>query len=168
LHFVRLREWIETFRFLHERARAGQLAESEIAAYHELREDFASLLLAGQCLTVSPGQTARSTLRAVRPLPLELTLGKGVQHTATLDLSAGGFSTFLPVPLAAGELIAFSLGLTTGALRGRARVVSVLDEGNAYRVSFKGEGVGAVDSERMETEVLDAALQQFDFFAAHT
>jgi hypothetical protein len=166
---VRLREWIETFRFLHEKARVGRLAEGEVAAYHELREDFAALLLAGQCLTAVPGQTARSALRAVRPLPLELTLASGLQRTATLDLSAGGFSTFVPVTLRPDEVIAFSVGLATGALRGKARVVSILDEGTSYRVSFKLEGVSSADAERMETEVLDAALQQFEFFAAqHT
>jgi hypothetical protein len=163
---VRLREWIETFRFLHEKARSGRLAEAEVAAYHELREDFASLLLAAQCLTVAPGQTARGALRAVRPLSLELTaVASGTQRTATLDLSAGGFSTFVPVPLGAGELVGFSLGLSSGALRGRARVVNILDEGTSYRVSFKLDGVSHADSERMETEVLDAALQQFEFFA---
>jgi hypothetical protein len=165
---VRLREWIETFRFLHEKARAGRLAEGEMAAYHELREDFAALLLAGQCLTVAPGQTARASLRAVRPLALELRVPSGLQRSATLDLSAGGFSTFVPVAVRAGEQLEFSLGLTTGPMRGRARVVSVLDEGTSYRVSFRFEGLAAEEVERVMTEVLDVALQQFEFFAAHT
>ena len=165
---VRLREWIETFRFLHEKARNGRLAEAEIAAYHELREDFAQLLLAAQCLTVAPGQTARGSMRAVRPLPLELLLASGRQRTATLDMSAGGFSTFVPVTMRAGEVVAFVLTLNTGELRGRARVVSVMDEGTSYRISFKLEGVSAADAERMETEVLDTALQQFEFFASHS
>jgi hypothetical protein len=165
---VRLREWIETFRFLHEKARAGRLAESEVASYHELREDFAQLLLAGQCLTVGPGQTARTSLRAVRPLALELTLASGVQRSATLDLSAGGFSTFVPVGLRAGETIPFTLLLQSGPLRGRARVVSVHDDGTSYRVSFKFEAPTASDLDRIVSEVIDAALQQFEFFAAHT
>ena len=165
---MRLREWIETFRFLHEKARGGLLAEAEVAAYHELREDFAALLLSGQCLTVTPGQTARTALRAVRPLGLELTVPSGVQHTASLDISAGGFSTFVPVALRAGEQVGFALRLSSGELKGRARVVHVSDEGTAYRISFALEGVSRADSERMETEVLDAALQQFEFFAAHT
>lgn len=164
---MRLREWIETFRFLHEKARSGKLAVGEVATYHELREDFASLLLAAQCLTVPPGQTARGSLRAVRPLPLELQLSGGVTRAATLDLSAGGFSTFVPVALRAGEHIGFVLGLASGDLPGRARVVSVSDEGTAYRISFALEAVSRKDTERMETEVLDAALQQFEFFAAH-
>ncbi len=164
---MRLREWIETFRFLHEKARNGRLAEAEVAAYHELREDFAALLLAAQCLTVAPGQTARSSMRAVRPLPLELVLATGRQRTATLDLSAGGFSTFVPVAIRAGEVINFVLGLGTGDLQGRARVMNVLDEGTSYRVSFKLEAVKSADSERIETEVLDAALQQFEFFTSH-
>jgi hypothetical protein len=164
---VRLRDWIETFRFLHEKARAGKLAAAEVSTYHELREDFASLLLAGQCLTVAPGQTARSALRAVRPLALELTVRSGVLRSATLDLSAGGFSTFVPVAIAAGEQVPFALGLITGPLRGQARVVSVLDEGTSYRISFKFETMNAPDVERIVTEVLDAALQQFEFFAAH-
>ena len=164
---MRLREWIETFRFLHEKARNGRLAEAEVAAYHELREDFAALLLAAQCLTVAPGQTARSSMRAVRPLPLELVLATGRQRTATLDLSAGGFSTFVPVALRAGEVIGFVLGLSTGDLQGKARVVNILDEGTSYRIAFKLEGVKSADSERIETEVLDAALQQFEFFTSH-
>ena len=164
---MRLREWIETFRFLHEKARARRLAEGEIAAYHELREEFATLLLAAQCLTVAPGQTARTALRAVRPLPLELTLPSGILRAATLDISAGGFSTFVPVSMRGGEHVSFTLGLTTGSVRGRARVVNVSDEGSAWRISFALEGVAAEDSERMETEVLDTALQQFEFFAPH-
>ncbi len=162
---MRLREWIETFRFLHEKARSGRLPDVEVPTYHELREDFARLLLAAQCLTVSPGQTARGALRAVRPLPLELQLEKGVTRAATLDISAGGFSTFVPVALRAGEHVNFALGLASGEFRGRARVVNVSDEGTAYRASFALEGVSRSDAERMETEVLDAALQQFEFFA---
>ena len=164
---MRLREWIETFRFLHEKARAGKLSESETGSYHELREDFAALLLAGQCLTVAPGQTARTSLRAVRPLPLELKLASGVQRTATLDLSAGGFSTFMPVAIGAGEEVGFAVGLSNGPLQGRARVVSVQDEGTSWRISFKFVGPSAVETERVVTEVLDTALQQFDFFAGH-
>ena len=165
---MRLREWIETFRFLHEKARAGRLAEGEVAAYHELREDFAALLLAAQCLTVAPGQTARAALRAVLPLPLELTLSSGLQRSATLDISAGGFSTFVPVPLRGGEVVAFSLVLASGVLRGGTQVMGVLDEGTSFRVSFCFAGVSSADAERMETEVLDAALQQFEFFAPHS
>jgi hypothetical protein len=46
--------------------------------------------------------------------------------------------------------------------------VNVSDEGTAYRISFALEGVSKSDSDRMETEVLDAALQQFEFFSSHT
>lgn len=165
---MRLREWIETFRFLHEKARAGRLATAEIAAYHELREEFAALLLAAQCLTVAPGQTARGSLRAVRPLHLELLLPSGAVHSETLDLSAGGFSTFVPVALRAGEHLGFMLRLNSGELRGQARVVNVVDEGTAWRISFALVGAGAADAERMETEVLDTALQHFEFFASRT
>ncbi|HUJ28720.1 MAG TPA: PilZ domain-containing protein [Myxococcales bacterium] len=165
---MRLREWIETFRFLHEKARAGKLGESEVPTYHELREDFAALLLAGQCLTVTPGQTARGSLRAVRPLPLELLLPSGSQRTATLDLSAGGFSTLVPVSPPAGGQVEFVLGLASGPLRGRARVVSAHDEGTSYRASFKFEPMGPDGTERVLTEVLDTALQQFEFFAVRT
>ena len=164
---MRLREWIETFRFLHEKARAGRLAMAEVAAYHELREEFAALLLAAQCLTVAPGQTARGSLRAVRPLHLQLFLPSGAVHSETLDLSAGGFSTFVPVALRAGEQVGFALELASGVLRGQARVVNVLDEGTAWRISFALLGVGSADSERMETEVLDTALQHFEFFVSH-
>ena len=83
-------------------------------------------------------------------------------------MSAGGFSTFVPVALRAGETVPFVMLLASGELRGKARVVSVMDEGTSYRISFKLEGVSSKDSERMETEVLDAALQQFEFFASHT
>ncbi len=165
---MRLREWLETFRFLHERARAGRLAVAEIAAYHELREEFAALLLAAQCLTVAPGQTARGSLRAVRLLPLELQLPSRAVRCETLDLSAGGFSTFVPVALPAGDRVGFALSLSSGELRGQARVVNVHDEGTAWRISFQLQGVAAADAERMETEVLDTALQHFEFFGSRT
>ena len=165
---MRLREWIETFRFLHQKARAGRLTAAEVAAYHELREEFAALLLAAQCLTVMPGQTARGALRAVRPLDLELALPSGAVHSKTLDLAAGGFSTFVPVALRADEQIGFVLNLSSGELRGQARVVNVSDEGTAWRISFALVSAGSADTERMETEVLDTALQHFEFFASHT
>jgi len=165
---VRLREWIETFRFLHEKARAGRLTVAEVAAYHDLREEFAALLLAAQCLTVAPGQTARGSLRAVRPLRLELSLPSGAVHSETLDLSAGGFSTFVPVALRAGDHLGFGLHLSSGELRGQARVVNVVDEGTAWRISFALVGPSSAEAERMETEVLDTALQHFEFFASRT
>lgn len=57
-----------------------------------------------------------------------------------MDISAGGFSCFLPVALRAGEKVGFMLRLSSGEMRGRARVVNVSDEGTAYRIAFALEG----------------------------
>jgi len=58
--------------------------------------------------------------------------------------------------------------LSSGELRGQARVVNVVDEGTAWRISFALVGPSSAEAERMETEVLDTALQHFEFFASRT
>ena len=90
---MRLREWIETFRFLHEKARRGRLRGKELAKYREARDDLAALLLAAQRLSFRPGETAREALRVARALPLDVRLSPRPLRAVTLDISTGGFSS---------------------------------------------------------------------------
>jgi hypothetical protein len=157
---VRLREWIERFRALHEKARHARLKGKELAAYREARHDLAALLLAAQRLSISPGESARGTLRVARPLLLDLAFAPRPVGAMTLDISAGGFSSLLHSAPRVGETLDFSLTLGDGPLRGRARITNVLDQGVSYRVSFSFERLSTVDAERIESEVLGAALEQ--------
>ncbi len=157
---MRLRDWIATFSFLHEKARKHSLPPEEGQAYSEAREDLAAMLVAAQRLTLNAGQTAREALRVVRQLPLELQLASGTARAQTLDISTGGFSAVLSRALQPGEALAFTMALATGPLRGRATVASIQQQGPSIRVSFKLSALAAEEVERLGTEVMDAALEQ--------
>ena len=164
---MRLREWIETFRFLHEKARRGRLRGKELAKYREARDDLAALLLAAQRLSFRPGETAREALRVARALPLDVRLSPRPLRAVTLDISTGGFSSFLQRAPRPGKRLEFSLALGDGPVRGRARVASVFDQGDAFRVSFSFEELSSSDAERIESEVLDVALEQLVRLVEH-
>jgi PilZ domain len=157
---VRLREWIETFGALHEKARRARLKGKELAAYHEARHDLGALLLAAQRLSVSPGETAREALRVARSLLLDLGFDPRPVGAMTLDISTGGFSSLLHSAPRVGERLDFSLALGDGPVRGRARITSAFDQGVSFRVSFAFERLSSMDAKRIESEVLDAALEQ--------
>lgn len=162
---MRLREWIATFRSLHEKARRGLLTNAETTTYREAREELLAMLLAAQRLTLRPGETVREAPRAVRALPLEI---HSTTDTVTLDISTGGFAALLSRPFRVGEQIEFSLWLSSGPLQGRARVASVFDQGGSFRISFRLENVSQADTERMEFEVLDAAMEQLEQHGGET
>lgn len=111
---MRLREWIATFRSLHEKARRGLLTDAETTTYREAREELLAMLLAAQRLTLRPGETVREAPRAVRALPLEI---HSTADTVTLDISTGGFAALLSRPFRVGEQIEFSLWLSSGPCR---------------------------------------------------
>ena len=157
---MRLREWIVALRSLHEKARQDSLTRAETTAYREAREELAAMLLAAQRLSLKPGETAREALRVVRTLPLELSSTADPVSAVTLDISVGGFSALLESAPRAGERLEFSLQLGGGPILGHARVASVFDQGEGFRVSFSVEGSSPADAERMTSEVLDAALEK--------
>ena len=157
---VRLRAWIAGFRWLHEKARIGSLPPEEATAYHEAREDLAAMLVAAQRLTLNPGQPAREALRVARALPLELEMASGQARVQTLDISARGFSSVLSRALQPHEIVEFSLRLASGPVKGRAEVASIQQHDASIRVSFKIIGATPEDTERMGSEVMDAALEQ--------
>jgi len=153
-------DWVVAFRALHDDARKGRLDSRGMARYEQERESLAKALLIAQRLSVKPGQTARQTLRVVRVLPVELTLGTRREQAKTLDLGLGGFAVLLEKPQRALERIEFALSLgSAGApVRGRARVVSVQRKGRPYRIAFAFEELSTVDVERLGFEIFDAAL----------
>ena len=157
---MRLREWIAGFRQLHERAKSSGLSADESRAYSEGRDDLAAMLVAAQRLTLGPGETPREVLRVVRSLPVEVRSGERAVQAMTLDISRGGFSAMVPQPPEPGKTTSFTIRLATGEISGQARVANVLYVDGAFRVSFKFQGIGGAELERMNSEVLDGALEQ--------
>jgi hypothetical protein len=164
---MRLREWIAAFRFLHEKARRASLSAQEGNVYREAREDLAAMLLAAQRLSLGSSETARGALRVVRALPLDLRLAAGPVRAETLDISTGGFSSLIDRAPQPDEVVACSLQLSSGPLLGSARVMSILDQGGTFRVSFRLEALSPADLEKLGSEVLDAALEQLANLVEH-
>lgn len=156
---MRLREWIAEFRRLHEMSRSKSLTSDEDKAYREGRDDLAVMLVAAQRLTLGHGETPREALRAVRGLPLEIRTGGRAVQASTLDISRGGFSAMVPQPPEPGKTAEFTLRLASGEISGQARIANVLYVDGAFRVSFKLQAPSPEDVERMDSEVLDGALE---------
>jgi hypothetical protein len=156
---MRLREWIAGFRQLHQKAKSNALSPDESQAYGEGRDDLAVMLVAAQRLTLGPGETPREALRVVRRLPVEVRTGDRTVQATTLDISRGGFSAMVPQPPEPGKTTAFVLRLASGEIPGQARVANVLYADGAFRVSFKFQALADPDVARVDSEVLDGALE---------
>jgi PilZ domain len=155
-----LADWVLAFREVHEKARRGKLSSQELEKYEQEREALAQALIAGQRLSMKPGQTARQTLRVVLSLPVELVQGRERGHAATLDLTLRGFAVLLAKPVRVSERVEFSLRLRSagGSVKGRARVVNLQRKGKLFRVAFAFENLSANEMRRVSFEVFDAAL----------
>jgi hypothetical protein len=156
-----LSDWLLGFRQLHEKARRGQLRESEALRYRTNRDELARALLAAQRLQLKAGEVPRQALRVARALQVDLELRDGRLRALTQDISSGGFSCLLAKVPALGEEIGYSLRIPAAKeLAGRARVQDVKPlQGNA-RVSFAFVGISDADKERAELFVFDTILAQ--------
>jgi hypothetical protein len=155
-------QFMDDFRVLHTRARKGQLSEEERPLYLSAREQFARALVDAQGMTLEPGQSARRTFRVAEELAVELWLeGKPLKVT-TLDVSCGGFSAMLPRALEPEQVVAVSLHLPGEArpVSVNARVASVRPRGEQRRVSFAFQELPETESERLESVLLDVALER--------
>jgi hypothetical protein len=154
-----LAEWILAFRQLHEKARRGQLAERELAAYRAGRDELARALLAAQRLSLRPGETPRRALRVARALQVDLDLPTSRERAVTIDLSTGGFSCLLSKGPPTGDEVGYALRLPgSGPLTGRARVQDVKVLPGNVRVSFVFVNQGEAERERVEVFVFDTVL----------
>ena len=156
-----LSNWLDHFRTLHGKARAGALGPGELAEYHAARDELARALLAAQRLNVPPGLTPRRSLRVARALQADLEFDDGTVRALTLDVSAGGFATRLARPPRPGEEPLVSLRIPGGEpARARAKVLDAKAEAGTARVSFQLVDAPPDVVERLEQFVFDAVLDQ--------
>jgi len=156
-----LAEWLRTFRAMHEKARRGQLASHEEAAYRSGRDELARALLAAQRLTLKPGETPRQALRVARALQVDLDLLTSKVRAISIDLSTGGFSCLLAKAPPLGDDVGFSLRLPgADPLTGKARVADVKTLQGNVRVAFQFTGLDQQDRDRLELFVFDTVLAQ--------
>jgi hypothetical protein len=153
-----LTQWMTSFRTLHAQARKGKLGETDLGRYQQDREVLAMALLIAQRLSIRGDKTPRQTLRVALSLPVELDGNGRYEETKTLDLGVGGFATMLVKPMSVNHKFAFVLTLSSGTIKGKARVVNVQRKGKPFRVAFAFEEVSPEDSEKISFEVFDAAL----------
>src|SRR5690242_14398510 len=89
---MELKDWLTTFRAMHEQAKAGTLTPKEMADYKAGRDDLARALLAAQRANLKAGEIPRRTIRASKALQVDLEMGDEKIRGLTLDISAGGFA----------------------------------------------------------------------------
>jgi len=156
-----LADWLKAFRAMHERAKAGQLAATEMATYRAGRDELARALLAAQKVQVRAGEVPRRQLRASRAVPVEVDLGKEKVRTLSTDISAGGFGAIFATAPAPGEQLRVSLRVPgEEPVSGIAQVVDVKVAPGSARASFAFRGLPEAAQERLETFVFDAILEQ--------
>jgi hypothetical protein len=154
------RDWLATFRQLHERAEQNTLPADQQAAYDNDRPDVLRALAVIQQLTVQPGQIPRRQPRVSRAVQVEITGGKATSHGITLDLSPGGFAMLMDRDPAVGSELSYRLHLPRGApIAGLARVVDAKQsQGGSFRVACAFIDLTDVDSHRISSFVLSTAL----------
>lgn len=156
--------FVEEFRAMHTRARAGQLnGEDEKRKYLASREQFARALTAAQGMMLPRGLSARRTFRVAQGLQVDLTLSEGPLRTLTLDVSCGGFSVLMHKPPPDSEVADFSLRLPGNAepVKGKVKMVSAQRKIGTHRVSFAiQQGLSDKDLERLETALFDLVLER--------
>jgi hypothetical protein len=156
-----LSDWLLGFRQLHEKARRGQLRDSELARYRSGRDELARALLAAQRLQLKEHETPRRALRVARALQLDLDFGTSRERAISLDLSTGGFSCLLAKAPPLGDEVGFSLRIpASDPLTGRARVQDVKPQQGNARVAFAFLNLSEAEKERIELFVFDTVLAQ--------
>lgn len=159
--------FINRFRELHEKAKAGSLAPNLRGEYEQLRRELGRIMIVAQQMNRG-GQTLRANLRIAQLIKVELDLGGPVpEKTSTMDLASGGFAAVLPASQPVGKLVGFLLqvpGFTAGTpqpLRGTAKVASTRVQGSLHRVSFAFETLSAADQEHLDMVIIDFVLRRF-------
>lgn len=152
-------DWLSKFRALHESRKTRPFTSDEQRQHAEYKERFSRSLVAAQGLAVE--RDGRRTFRIGVVFQVELrSRGRSIR-TATLDVSPGGFSTVADLPIETSELVEFSLKLPNSEpLTGRAKVVGKLVKESGSRMSFAFEAVAEAQLEKLETRLLDLALER--------
>ena len=154
------RDWLATFRQLHDRAEQNTLAPDQQAAYNHDRPEVLHALAVIQQLTIQSGQTPRRQPPVSRAVQVEITGGKATSHGITLDLSSGGFAMLMDRDPAVGSELSYKLHLPRGApIVGLARVVDAKQtQGGSSRVASAFIDLTDIDSHRISSFVLSTAL----------
>lgn len=156
-----LREWLVTFRAMHEKARRNALSPAELSIYRDGRDELARALLTAQRLTIRPGEKPRRSLRVARALQVDLDLVTSRERAVTIDLSTGGFSCLLPKGPPVGDEVGYALRIpASDPAAGRARVQDVKVLPGNVRVSFSFLNMDEQEKERIELFVFDTVLSQ--------
>ncbi len=154
-----LAEWLESFRELHERARAGKLSGPDLRGYYDSRDELATALIGAQRLTLDPALPARHSLRVARALQVDFAMPGGKERCMTLDLSLSGFSAMMGKQPSATESLEATLRMPDGVpLEGRVMVQGARRQGASHRVSFAFKQLLPADEERLAFVVFDVAL----------
>ncbi len=158
-------QFLDDFRVLHEKARTGELGESEKPAYRAAREQFEKALVAAQGLMLE--RDVRRSFRVAQALPVELQMHYGNMCIRTLDLSVGGFSVMLPYPVGEEERPSYTLELPGDlVLAGQVRLASQRQVGDKHRVSFAFVDNTERETEKLEMFLIDLALERVGVIAA--
>lgn len=156
-----LGDWLEAFRALHERARAGELSAEEREAYQAGRDELARALVGAQRLTLKPGQTPRKALRVARALQVDLESKGAHVRATTSDVSLEGFSAILAKAPTAGDEITCTLRLPGAEpVVAGVKPVDVKVQAGSVRVSFAFVKLEGPQQDRLETLVFDTVLDQ--------
>lgn len=156
--WISLADWVTGFRARHADARRGKLDAQALARYEQDREVLAKALLIAQRMAVKPGQAARQTLRVLLELPVEIVHGPRREKATTYDLGMGGFAVMLQKPFSVPQKVTFTLGLGSGPLAGKAKVVNLQRKGRGFRVAFSFDEPSVEAVERVGLEVFEGAL----------
>lgn len=154
-----LAEWLENFRELHERARAGKLSVAELRGYHDGRDELATALIAAQRLTLNPALPARHSLRVARAVQVDFAMPGGKERCMTLDLSLSGFAAMMGKQPSLTMPLDVTLRMPDGVpLEARVLVQGARRQGASHRVSFAFKQLLPADEERLGFVVFDVAL----------
>jgi PilZ domain len=156
-----LAEWLQAFRTLHERAKAGRLSPEERSAYLAGREELARALVAAQRLSLTPGTRPREALRVARALQVDLETPLSRERAMTMTLSIGGFSALLAKAPRPDEELRCTFRIPGGeSIETTARPVGTKPRAGSVSVSFAFGKLGDADRERLELVIFDTVLEQ--------
>jgi hypothetical protein len=156
-----LADWLRVFRTLHERAKKGELKETDASDYRAGCDELARALIAAQRLALKPGEVPRHALRVARALQVDLETPVSHVRATTVDVWVGGFSVLVAkAPPAAEEQTA-----TIRVPGGEPLVAPVLPaevkpQPGSVRVAFTFKKLSDADRARLELLVMDTALSQ--------
>ncbi len=159
-----LMAWIAGFAELHAKAKKNALSSGELTEYNAGREELARAILASQRLTLKPGQTPRQALRVSRALQIEIKLPTGPVRALTMEISRGGFAAMMPKAPPPSTVAEFKLTVpdSRDPIVGRCKALETSpSRQGGPRTSFAFEGLGEVESEKLEMMLFDTIVAQF-------